>query len=495
MGITKRTRGTSSQMSYPGEPAINKRQKKEIEKPELPFANSFKADRSSEKEVSSSLSAILADLSSPPPTDNTQAQNPDSDTSNTQALWLSRAKDWNGISENWKPMRVLGSGSYGIVGLFEYIGKGQDMPKHMVVKQAPPGIESEALRSESMKLTQLSAAGAEHVVKIYKSFHRAAGTGADKDWDPSPWVTQEDGSQLLDSEKMVGRIYLEYAEGGDLAHANIERDALGFPEEVEVWKLINHLAKGAKELERGNKTNHVSGRRPIIHFDLRPHNGELCKSVLHFAELTLSSLADFGMSSWLPRHPQNPNWIATVEWRGATAWLTPEQAYRNHPQRQFGPLTNIWSIGATVFGFLHRSHRLENELFVVGWKKKEFISQEADLFGVPHSALLEFTLLQCLAFRPRDRISADTLIERSQAVMDYVYGEDELTPELLDLVAKHKGPSQRYFGERRGEEGGSRSVDIYRPFVEGESSAKLDDVDIINIGKAEEKETIEANEA
>ncbi|CAG8983428.1 hypothetical protein HYALB_00000597 [Hymenoscyphus albidus] len=437
MGITKRTRGTSSQLSYPEEPAINKRLK--IDNPELPIANSFKADRSSEKEVSSSLSAILADLSSPPPTNNTQPHNPDSDTSNTQALWLSRSKDWNGISENWKPIRVLGSGSYGIIGLFEYIGKGQDVPKHMVVKQAPPGIESEALRSESMKLIQLSAAGAEHVVKIYKSFHRAAGTGADKDWDPSPWVTQEDGSQLLDSKKMVGRIYLEYAEGGDLAHANIERDALGFPEEVEVWKLINHLAKGAKELERENKTNHVSDRRPIIHFDLRPHN------VLVFKDATgqnLYKLAD-GMSSWLPRHPQDPNWIATVEWRGATAWLTPEQAYRNHPQRQFGPLTNIWSIGATVFGFLHRCHRLENELFVVGWKKKEFISQETDLFGVPHSALLEFTLLQCLAFRPRDRISADTLIERSQAMMDYVYGKNELTPELLDLVAEYKGPSER----------------------------------------------------
>lgn len=91
------------------------------------------------------------------------------------------------------------------------------MPNYMVVKQSPPGVESEALYSESRKLQQLLAAGAEHVIKIYKSFHWAAGTGADGEWDPSPWVSRRDGSQRFDSGMMVGRIYLEYAEKGDLS--------------------------------------------------------------------------------------------------------------------------------------------------------------------------------------------------------------------------------------------------------------------------------------
>lgn len=51
-------------------------------------------------------------------------------------------------------------------------------------------------------------------------------------------------------------------------------DRIRYPDEDLVWRLLNHLAKGAQELERGNSTNHPDRPRPIVHFDMRPHNGE-----------------------------------------------------------------------------------------------------------------------------------------------------------------------------------------------------------------------------
>lgn len=72
-----------------------------------------------------------------------------------QADWLRRSFDWPGLEDasGWWPVRVLGAGSHGIVGLWKHITRetasirnaitGQDVaiPAHVVVKQGRPGDE------------------------------------------------------------------------------------------------------------------------------------------------------------------------------------------------------------------------------------------------------------------------------------------------------------------------------------------------------------------
>ena len=139
------------------------------------------------------------------------------------AAWLSRSSGWKDFSGTWKPLGILGRGTYGICGLFEYIGNDQTVPKHIVVKQSG-GIKRryfEDLMNESRLLKQLGESGSPHIVKMYKSFHREGGTGTSEEYDPSPFVT--DGwplpTQQYDSNREVSRIYLEYCDRRSMLEA------------------------------------------------------------------------------------------------------------------------------------------------------------------------------------------------------------------------------------------------------------------------------------
>lgn len=130
------------------------------------------------------------------------------------AIWLARSVSWQGISPRWKPIKVLGQGSYGICGLFENQEPDPNTPRHIVVKQS--GNQDESLKIESRLLARLGAAGSRHVVKMYKSYHQEPGTGTSEDFDPLPFMNIMGTMPLYSPAKEVSRIYLEYCQKGDM---------------------------------------------------------------------------------------------------------------------------------------------------------------------------------------------------------------------------------------------------------------------------------------
>jgi hypothetical protein len=130
-------------------------------------------------------------------------------------VWLERSVSWHGIAGVWKGVKVLGNGSYGLCGLFEYQGSDQDMPKHIVVKQS--GRPDTSLQNESRLLKRFGDTGTVHIVKMYKSYHQEGGTGTSADFDPSPFTYVHYLGNTYDESKEVSRIYLEYCDRTDMS--------------------------------------------------------------------------------------------------------------------------------------------------------------------------------------------------------------------------------------------------------------------------------------
>lgn len=79
------------------------------------------------------------------------------------------------IGKDWVGTKLLGGGTYGIATLFEYQGDNPDVsPQKIVVKQE--GQDAASLLQESRILQRLMACESEHIVKIYKAYHRTMGT-------------------------------------------------------------------------------------------------------------------------------------------------------------------------------------------------------------------------------------------------------------------------------------------------------------------------------
>jgi hypothetical protein len=100
-----------------------------------------------------------------------------------QHEWLHRSKQWTGLDANlWKARKVLGAGGNGVVGLWEYQGSNAQFPRNIVIKQGYDDPESMAW--ESKLLRQITGTGTEHVVKLYKGYHRDRGTRTSDRFDP-----------------------------------------------------------------------------------------------------------------------------------------------------------------------------------------------------------------------------------------------------------------------------------------------------------------------
>lgn len=120
-----------------------------------------------------------------------------------------------------------------------------------------------------------------------------------------------------------------------------------------------------------------------------------------------------------------------------------------------------------------------------------FTSQEPHLLVTPYSTMLQLTLLQCLAFRPRDRLSADDIIRRSEAMLNYIEKGHSLKRELFHLVIEDMG-SPHWDLKRSNVKW--KGDDSSCAFIGEQHSTKLEDADLIGIGNQESKETFEAVE-
>ena len=105
----------------------------------------------------------------------------------------------------WAPVKVLGEGGFGVVGLWKSTERHPAL-EHLVIKQSR-GQSKMALRQESRHYLRLRNCN-DHIARLLRPYHEDAATGADPTFDP-----EQDPDE---DEIRVGRIYLEYCDKGDL---------------------------------------------------------------------------------------------------------------------------------------------------------------------------------------------------------------------------------------------------------------------------------------
>lgn len=128
-------------------------------------------------------------------------------TSMSDRAWLAGSKNWNApdLGKHWEPVKVLGKGGQGIVGLWEYRGPKEDAPNpsKLVIKQGiVRGVGGAGLRPEHIYLHQfkLRTPPSQHIPKIYNEN-----------------LIIEKGLNTNAFDKgTVHRLILEYCEGGSL---------------------------------------------------------------------------------------------------------------------------------------------------------------------------------------------------------------------------------------------------------------------------------------
>lgn len=157
---------------------------------------------------------------------------------------------WPGLDPTeWQARRVLGMGTFGLVGQWDYIGNDPTKPRNIAIKQTAPD-EIESMAAESKFLHLIASTGTKHVVKLYKAAHRDAGTGTMKEADPLPFDRNGD----FNADLQVNRMYLEFAPSGDMyGWMSKLRSPVRKPPEEHMWRILQCIAKALHVLEYGTE--------------------------------------------------------------------------------------------------------------------------------------------------------------------------------------------------------------------------------------------------
>lgn len=119
-----------------------------------------------------------------------------------RAAWLESYPDWKSahLGPKWIPVKVLGEGGYGIVGLWKWDGDGKParFPDQVVIKQAA---DEASLMNEEVFLGTMALSKTKHVVRMYGTVYTEPPT------DPA-WTIAAGGQK--------SRIFLEYCDQGSL---------------------------------------------------------------------------------------------------------------------------------------------------------------------------------------------------------------------------------------------------------------------------------------
>jgi hypothetical protein len=118
--------------------------------------------------------------------------------------WMASERSWrHRVGKGWVAKRLLGRGTYGVVGHWSYEGPDRDSKslKDVAVKQSlrfafPLG--GFGLQFEAANLSELGRAKSQHIVRMYRHLYEEVGQRTNK-FDMG----------------LVHRIFLEYCPGGD----------------------------------------------------------------------------------------------------------------------------------------------------------------------------------------------------------------------------------------------------------------------------------------
>ncbi|RFU34910.1 hypothetical protein B7463_g1376, partial [Scytalidium lignicola] len=323
-----------------------------------------------------------------------------------QIKWLKSSANWPDIeADDWRGIKVLGMGGYGLVGLWKYIGSDPDVPKAIVVKQSPRYDRN--LEDESDFLERLNVCESKHVPKLLRGFHTAKGGGS-SDWDP-------DGD--------VSRIYLEYCEHGDMAgfiKKMYKRYSVTNPmPEAYIWRIFECLALALCVLAHGNEDLEGPGWNiEICHFDIKPQNILIGACDKDHPYTGVFKLADYGLAMRVPKH-QPPSWLRDHAHRGTPGWLSIEQMMEHTiTNRRYGTHTNIWVIALCMYSLIMRGRVVDT----TKQPSRDIYGSRFKTVGVQiertqYSKDLKDTILWCLAVDPHRRPEPRQLVKHIQSII------------------------------------------------------------------------------
>ncbi|TGO47235.1 hypothetical protein BCON_0287g00050 [Botryotinia convoluta] len=365
--------------------------------------------------------------------------------------YLKQSQGWAPvhIGKDWVAVKRLGAGSYGIATLFEYRGNNPDVSlRRLVVKQE--GGAGLSLKQESRMIQSLMKYDSDHIIKIYKAYHRTMGTGTNEAMDRAI----VDYADWLDNDKKrdanikvqlkrkydVARIYLEFASGGDLGSWMFENCQEQNPPEEYVFRIWECLLKALMVLKYGTENPNDSifekepkdrQHQPIAHFDIKGPN----KSAIILDQAM--NLADFGLALEVPNAEElKRNAAKRREWlkiaQGRNTYHAPEQYLVSNPNRTIGTATDVWNVANVIYQCMVNNNAVpDNEYFETGLDPdpsetiltmgKYLLDPEREIY----SRRLRGLILRCLACFPRERPDVrDLLLQVQESVEFWNFGEN-----------------------------------------------------------------------
>lgn len=213
--------------------------------------------------------------------------------------FLTGYTDLDDDDHDWRPVRPLGKGGFGIVGLWQKFNNYDTVKDSIAIKQqaydedeefqASMTIGEDGLAMEAAIMQQLNVHGNRNIIRL-RDFKNNA---AEKLW----------------------RFYFEFAPYGDLRvlQSNYRAWSTYFPEDF-LWHVFHGLANAALTLHEGPFHGLDGGfiEGPyVLHFDLKPSNIFLSDPVdeedYDFSNFPTVKMADFGVAKLTsPDDSQNP---------------------------------------------------------------------------------------------------------------------------------------------------------------------------------------------
>ncbi|RDW64065.1 hypothetical protein BP5796_10567 [Coleophoma crateriformis] len=259
---------------------------------------------------------------------------------NSEATWAHR------LGSSWRGVRVLGSGSFGVAGLWQYSASGRHasstrMIKEVVVKQVDVDYERRST-VEGLVLEYLSHLHCKHLVRQFGPLRR----------------------DRYDDREVV-RIYLEYCPGGDLQKMIRRRTGDRSIEEEHIWSVFYCLALGLSAMDRGSEEFGTSRGTDteLVHFDIKIDNILIGYRDPDHPKLPICKIADFGEAQEVLKDPQ----MHMEHYRRGAIALAPPENFRpdkrvhlNQPYH--GTCSNIFQVGMIIYQLMLKTRNYDRSV-------------------------------------------------------------------------------------------------------------------------------------
>ncbi|KAL2064718.1 hypothetical protein VTL71DRAFT_3856 [Oculimacula yallundae] len=287
----------------------------------------------------------------------------------TTDIWMASEKNWrHRVGKGWVPKKLLGKGTFGVVGHWTYVGPDRESKslKDLAVKQSTKMkllLRGYGLEVEAWALLHLGRAKSQHVLKMYRHLY------------------EEEGQRTNSFDVgLVHRIFLEYCPNGDLGDWLRDRlDNNTSVPESEMWAIFHCLVRACLVMDTGSETvdSPAPGwpRQQMVHFDLKLENVLIGTPTtdLEHRDASPIKLADFGVAERVPP-VQSPQFLLERSQLGTPEYYAPEQVLRtNHlggPRpwfdfpvtgkhtvsgARYSSATNLWQVAIMMHCLMSRS--------------------------------------------------------------------------------------------------------------------------------------------